>query len=242
MNTIKFNARNTLVIAHRGLSGLETENTCAAFVAAGNRSHYGIETDIRRAGDGSLIIVHDEDTARIARDTVNVKAESYETLRNLVLLDTDGKSERADLRLPSLEEYISICKKYEKTAILELKPHFTDDEIAEIISRIEAMGYMDNVIFIAFFYDNLCRVRAIRPSQPCQFLFREIDDNGIDQLVADKIDVDCAYGWLTKERVDHLHALGLKINCWTVDNKQDAEQLAQWGVDYITSNILEAQK
>jgi glycerophosphoryl diester phosphodiesterase len=36
MNTIKFeNKGNIKMIAHRGLSGLEKENTCPAFVAAG---------------------------------------------------------------------------------------------------------------------------------------------------------------------------------------------------------------
>ena len=34
MDTIKFNKKQTLVVAHRGLSGIETENTNAAFVAA----------------------------------------------------------------------------------------------------------------------------------------------------------------------------------------------------------------
>ena len=43
MNTIKFSKKHVKTIAHRGLSGLEKENTCAAFVAAGNReSYYGI--------------------------------------------------------------------------------------------------------------------------------------------------------------------------------------------------------
>ena len=40
MNTIKVKAKETLLVAHRGLSGLEMENTCAAFVAAGNRSYF----------------------------------------------------------------------------------------------------------------------------------------------------------------------------------------------------------
>ena len=44
MNTIKFEKGNVGVVAHRGLSGIERENTASAFVAAGNRSYYGIET------------------------------------------------------------------------------------------------------------------------------------------------------------------------------------------------------
>ena len=36
MDTIKIlDHKNTVIVAHRGLSGLERENTCAAFVAAG---------------------------------------------------------------------------------------------------------------------------------------------------------------------------------------------------------------
>jgi glycerophosphoryl diester phosphodiesterase len=44
---------------------------------------------------------------------------------------------------------------------------------------------------------------------------------------------------LTKEIVALLHDNGLKVNCWTVDDAEKAEQLVEWGVDYITSNILE---
>ena len=40
MNTIKIDKGQVKMIAHRGLSGLEKENTCAAFVAAGNRESY----------------------------------------------------------------------------------------------------------------------------------------------------------------------------------------------------------
>ena len=59
MNTIKFEKGNTLVVAHRGLSGIEPENTNAAFIAAGNRSYYGIETDIYKTADGKFVVNHD---------------------------------------------------------------------------------------------------------------------------------------------------------------------------------------
>ena len=34
MDTVKFDKKETKVIAHRGLSGIERENTCPAFGAA----------------------------------------------------------------------------------------------------------------------------------------------------------------------------------------------------------------
>ena len=65
MDTIRFDKNNVKIIAHRGLSGLECENTCAAFVAAGNRSYYGIETDVHVTKDGKIIVFHDDNTERM---------------------------------------------------------------------------------------------------------------------------------------------------------------------------------
>ena len=66
MDTIKIEKKNTLMVAHRGVSGLEKENTLAAFVAAGNRSYYGVETDVHRTADGKYVVIHDSDTARVS--------------------------------------------------------------------------------------------------------------------------------------------------------------------------------
>ncbi len=239
MNTIKVNAKSTLMVAHRGVSGLEKENTCAAFVAAGNRSYWGVETDIHRTGDGNFIIIHDGNTARVGHDNINVEETTFETLRRIQLCDRDDTKSRADLHLPSLEEYIGICKKYEKHCVLELKSDFTDAEIAAMIARIEALAYLDGVTFISFGYENLLKVRAVKPTQSCQFLTGDESDEMIAKLASDKLDIDIHYPSLTEERVNAFHAAGIKINCWTVDAKEDAERLISWGVDQITSNILE---
>src|SRR5207249_1930815 len=49
-----------LVIAHRGASGYETENSLAAFRAAAPRGAHGVELDIHATTDGALIVHHDE--------------------------------------------------------------------------------------------------------------------------------------------------------------------------------------
>ncbi len=60
METLKIDKQNTKMIAHRGLSGLEQENTVLAFIAAGNRSYFGIETDVRITKDKKFILCHDD--------------------------------------------------------------------------------------------------------------------------------------------------------------------------------------
>ena len=60
-DTLRLNNPDMKMVAHRGLSGLELENTAAAFVAAGNRSYYGIETDVHRTADGKFVVIHEFD-------------------------------------------------------------------------------------------------------------------------------------------------------------------------------------
>jgi len=61
----------------------------------------------------------------------------------------------------------------------------------------------------------------------------------IPYLSERKMDIDTDYYVITKEAVETLHANGLKVNCWTVDNPDIAKYLVDCGVDFITTNILE---
>ncbi|MBR7100665.1 MAG: hypothetical protein IKC74_00090 [Clostridia bacterium] len=239
MDTLKFEKKSTLVIAHRGLSGIEKENTCSAFVAAGNRSYYGIETDIHRTRDGHFVINHDGDFKRVAGEDIVIEDSTLEEIQNVILFDTDGTKGRADLRPTILENYLSICKKYGKHSVLELKSKFTDDEIVKIIDIIKSYDYLENVTFISFEYENLLKVRRVLPNQSCQYLFWKLTDEEIDKLAKAKIDADVWCIELTEEQIKKAHSRGLKVNCWTVNEIENGEKFANWGIDFITTNILE---
>ena len=135
MDTIKVNHGQTKMIAHRGLSFLERENTNAAFIAAGNRSYYGIETDVRKTADGQFVLLHARSTGEYTHDTVDIAiaTNDYAAIKNLVLDDLDGSSDRQDLKVPLLVEYIKICKKYDKKCVLEIKDFFSREDIIKVI-------------------------------------------------------------------------------------------------------------
>ena len=240
MNTIKINKGQVKMIAHRGLSGLEKENTCSAFVAAGNReSYYGIETDVHRTADGRFVIFHDDNTARVWVDSLIIENSSFETLRKLQLTDIDGKRGRSDLLIPTLEEYIGICRKYEKHCVLELKNQFKAGDIYKLLAAIDKLGYLEHVTFISFQLKNLIYLRRRYPEQPAQYLLHAWDEGSLDTLKKYNLGLDIRYTSLTGEIVERVHAAGLEVNCWTVNTKEDGEALVKLGVDYITTNILE---
>ena len=239
MDTIKINKGNAKMIAHRGLSGIERENTNAAFIAAGNRSYWGIETDLYRTCDGHFVICHDTDTKRVSGDRINIEESTYESVRAIRLYDKNGKK-RNDLRIPDLEEYIDTCVRYEKHCVLELKSVFTLEEMQRIIDIIKEKNWLDMVLFISFHYENLEKVRELLPQQPCQWLYGlDVSEEQLARLEKDKIGLDIQYSHLTKEVIDRVHSFGQECNVWICNIKEEAERLIALGCDYITGDILE---
>ena len=240
MNTLKFENKGKIkMIAHRGLSGLERENTCPAFVAAGVKSYYGIETDVHVTKDKKHIIIHDDDLKAIAGLDTVVRESEYPDLRKVRLTDTDGKTKREDLFLPSLPEYLSICKKYGKEAVLELKEEMAEEDVVSIAGAVEEMGMMENTTFISFYPNNLLYLRRAYPSASAQFLADAPREEVVKFILDNNLDADIYYEYVTKEFIDLMHENGRVVNVWTVDTVADAERVKELGVDMITSNILE---
>lgn len=240
-NTIKLeNKGHTQVIAHRGLCGLEPENTHAAYIAAGNRSFYGIEADVHKTADGKYVMMHDANTLRMSGDDMEIAKATYETLRNLRLKQKDGKRGRTDLRIPSMEEYLEICMCYGKKAILELKDDFTAEDVDEICCAVEERGYMEHTVFISFKRNNLLLLKQRNPEQPAQYLVEQpITDELIQEMANHKMGIDARQDLFTAEIMEKCRQKGVATNAWTVNNPDMARKLMDWGIDYITTNILE---
>ena len=239
MDTVKFNKKDVKIIAHRGLSGIETENTNSAFVAAGNRSYWGIETDIHKTADGVYVVFHDDKTIRMTNKDMVIEKSTYKDLCELTLNDINGKQGRRDLVIPLLGDYICICKKYNKHAVLELKNSFAYEDIKEIVEIIESYEYLDDTTFISFDINNLISLRKILPNQNAQFLTGSFSNEILENLKKYKLDLDIEYHSVNKDIIQTLKENNIEVNCWTCNDAEDGEKLVECGVDYITSNILE---
>jgi glycerophosphoryl diester phosphodiesterase len=230
---------NTKIIAHRGLSGIERENTLLSFVAAGNRSYYGMECDVHVTKDEKYIICHDDSTNRVCGKNLILEESIFAELRALPLKESGSETLTDSIKLPTLQEYLSVCERYGKVAIIELKNQMAPKHIQKIVSICKDLYDLNSVVFISFCFENLVEVRKCSPNQTVQFLTCEYTDEIFHRLCTHKFDIDIEYRCLTKENIAQLHTAGILVNCWTCDEKSSAEQLIAWGVDYITSNILE---
>lgn len=241
MNTISIQKHGAKMVAHRGVSGLEPENTNAAFIAAGNRSYYGIETDVHVTKDGKYAVIHDDTTGRVSDTDIPVEESTWAELSKVRIYGNikEKAPGRSDLVIAPLSDYIRICKHYGKDSVLELKNRIPTEHIRQIVQEIEALGQLDHTIFISFSWDNMVDLRSMLPAQSLQFLTSKWTDTLPEKLKENALDLDIHFSQLNAERIQILHDHGIAVNCWTVDNPEIAEALAAAGVDYITSNILE---
>ena len=240
MDAIKIDRKQAKMVAHRGLSGIELENTCAAFVAAGNRDYWGIETDVHQTADGKYIIFHDDNTGRVSTTDMVVEMSTFDQLRALQLKEVRNHDAiRVDLKMPTPEEYFAICKRYSKVAVFELKNPFEEARIQELVAIAKKEIGLDNVVFISFFFNNLVLVRKFAPEANCQYLIgKDFPETVKQKLVEHKMDLDIYHLHVTPALVAEMHEKGILVNCWTVDDPVRGQELADMGVDFITSNIL----
>lgn len=135
-----------LIIAHRGASGCAKENTLEAFQEAVERGADMVEFDVRRAGDGALVVIHDQEIG--GRKIGDL---TYEALNNI--------SKDLGFHVPRLEEALALLKGKIKLDV-ELKEAGYE---AEVIAQILKYFSQEDLIVTSFKKNSL---RAIKNKYP----------------------------------------------------------------------------
>src|SRR5262245_9456168 len=90
-----FDEQRTLIVAHRGLTCLDLENTLSALTAAFEVGADGVEFDVQLSKDLVPMVFHDRELLRLTGIDKNIDDVSYEELKKL-----QQKSERYEMSYP----------------------------------------------------------------------------------------------------------------------------------------------
>ena len=239
-DTIKIGVPFKGMIGHRGCAGLETENTLKAFNKGGSKTYIGLECDVHPTLDGFIVVNHDETLERVVGNKAVINKMTFNDLRAIPFPDKANDSIINDeIRIPLLEEYLDVCIKYDKIPVIELKQTLRSQDIDRVLEIVDSKNLMDKVIFISFFPGYLTKIRQQLPNVKIQFLSQTWSEGIFDLCVHFNFGIDLEHTKCTKEVIDKMHSKGLKVNVYTVDDKDEALTLISYGIDYITSNILE---
>lgn len=230
--------------AHRGLHKLSAgrpENTLPAFEAAVSFG-YGIELDVHRLRDGSLVVFHDDDLKRAAGSAQKLADLSYAELAALGLFGTEH-------RAPRLEEVLRLVSG-RVPLLLEIKHKGQNTQVAKAVSEAIA-GYRGPIAVQSF---NPYVVRWFSRHAPHHALgqlggplrgdplrhYEKVASRRLLTLLVSRADfINFDLRGLPDPWVSLVGKLAqLPVLCWTVRSELDRTKATALGLNYVFENIL----
>ena len=213
-------------IGHRGACGLAPENTVASIERAIALGCSLTEVDVRRTGDGALILLHDE---RIDRTTNGRGLIAEISLEDIRKLNVGGGQ-----KIPTLEEALTVASG-RIGLILELKVQGLAYDACTIV---RASGFDGPVIYGSFLHEELEHVRRANPDSMTLVLFKRLPkDPGAEAVKLQATHVGLRLDSVTRPLVKRLHKARLVVFVHTVNRPADITKMNALGVDGIISNF-----
>lgn len=232
-----------ITIAHRGLAGLYPENTMISFEKAMEFAPDMLETDVQLSSDGEVMVMHDESLERTTGVKAFLKDMTFDELRQLNA--AAGFPELPAQRIPTLREYLAFAKEKGVRTFLELKnSFFTYDGMEQkVLELLDEFDMRSRVIVYSANHFSAFSFRAMAPDVEISFPF----DNWIigygDYCRRYSVD-SCVpyYLSINQTTADEIHAHGVKLFPWTVDEPEEMRRMMELGVDGIMSNRVDLLK
>ena len=214
------------IIAHRGASFLEPENTIKSIERAVKMGADFVEVDVRKSKDNKLVIMHDPDVNRTTDGNGFIK--NY-TIQELKKLDA-GKGET----IPTLDEIIS-CVKDRIGLVIEIKEPGTEGKIIKKINENE----LENTILTSFYHKSIKNARKMNPSVDAGIIFacQPVDVVQMASNASANI-IFPSYEYMNEDMVKQAQNEGISVYPWTIDEPEIFKKFVEMGVDGIVTNKL----
>lgn len=224
------------ITAHRGFWKCEaagnSENSIASLREAQNAGLWGSEFDAHLTADNKILINHDN--TRGGKEIEQTKLRYFKSVQACRLKNGEWPS--------TLNQYLKQGKANDKTVLVyELKPEKYRSEdllISKSVRSLKRHGLFDpsKVIFISF-SKHMCDVIAQKyPEFTNQYLNGDISPKDLKKDGINGLDYHFNVLKNHPEWVAEAHALGMSVNCWTVNKEEDIKAMIDLGVDCITTN------
>ncbi|MBI9008731.1 MAG: hypothetical protein JEZ05_01760 [Tenericutes bacterium] len=239
MNTIKINKYFKGMVANKGLSGIETENTIFAFLAASNRSYYGISCDLNLSRDNEIIVTFDDTLLRLGLLNLYIPSFTYDELKKFSLVDRKTSNLDANLFIPKLTDFLPICKSYRKIGFLNFGDSIKNESVDKIVEYVEDYYDVKKTNFLSKNKKQLLHLAKKVNHSNIYYSVDKVKEEDFDFCKTNGFNINIESNHVTKEIVKEMHLVGLKVSTGVVNDKELAEKLIIHDVDYIFTDILE---
>lgn len=240
------------IYSHRGACTELPENTLPAFARALELGCDAIETDVHVTRDGHVVVHHDRTglrTAGIARPVASTDLREIQTwdAGRGIMIDGRGMAQQG-YSVPTLEELLRAfpdvpvnvdIKAHGKVAaaiVVDLVQRLGDAERVTLTSvddatvrAVKALGYGGPI--------GVGKLQAMFVMLAPRFLLRRLHAAG--RVSGDALQVPWKFKGQRFDRPDivaRAHALGMRVDYWTIDEPDIAAKIVALGADGIMTN------
>jgi glycerophosphoryl diester phosphodiesterase len=229
------------VVAHRGLSAEEPENTMRAFRRAAEVGCDLIEFDVHLSRDAEVVVMHD--------DTVDRTTDGHGAVRDLSLRELGALDAGRGERVPTLDEVCAWAGRSDGFGLsVEIKqptPVGGAARYADIAERVldivRAHDLEGRVLVHSFDHPTIRRLRELAPELPTAISYG--GGTFVDPLVlgrsADASGVHPWWAWASPAVCAAAHDAGLHVHAWGASWPPRAEEivpLVRAGIDSLDAN------
>lgn len=220
------------IMAHRGASSVAPENTMAAFRQAIKEGADWIELDVQETADGEVIVYHDSDFMRLAKNPLKVWDATMEDLADIDIGSWYGP-EFSDQRVPTLAEVLQECKGKIKVNI-ELKYYGHDQKLEQRVADIvDQQDMASQVMAMSLKREGVAKMKAIRPDWKVGLLMSVATGN-MKKLEADFLAVNASFA--DAVMIQSAEDNGKDVYVWTVDDAPTMSTMISRGVKGLLTN------
>lgn len=217
--------RRPIRSGHRGAAGLVVANTLESYERGIALGCDLIEVDVQPTADGVLILLHD-DVIEVAGERRRVDALSLAALREA------GRTR--GVAIPTLDEALDLLRG-RAVPLLDIKGVGFEQALGEAVRR----AGIEQAMVCGRPLASLLAVHAANSTIATSLTFsaRQLDAlTAADPATIPTDAVTVEYRRLSAELLDGLHAAGLTVLVWTVDDPAHMRAMLDLGVDGVTTN------
>ncbi|WP_078651379.1 glycerophosphodiester phosphodiesterase [Streptomyces xylophagus] len=220
---------NFLTIGHRGVMGLEPENTLRSFVAAEQAGLDVIELDLHLSSDGALVVMHDADVDRTTDGTGPIAGQTLGELRTL----DAGRGER----VPVFEEVLDAVG---SPIQAEIKDLAAARALAEVMHRRDLVGRVE----VSSFHDEaIAEIARLVPGVRTALIASRFGPDVVERATEAGAETVCLnIRRLTLEVVEAARKADLKIIGWVVNTQDQLRLVRALELDGATTDYPEIKR
>lgn len=197
-----------LTVGHRGVMGVEPENTLRSFRRAEQAGLDQVELDLHLSKDGALVVMHD---AEVDRTT-----DGSGLIRDLTLAEIRTLDAGLGERVPVFEEVLDAV---DRPIQAEIKDAAAARALADTLRERGATG---RVSVLSFHDEALAEIHALLPDIPTVLVASVLGPDIVPraQAVGARL-VSLDLTQLNLDVVRRCQAAGIAVMAWTVNTAQD---------------------